>query len=164
MAVAVHGNPTDEDRAALKRAMDGLNGVAGFPGIRMAAKQANVDVWFVKLSELPGVVPGYEPGNWGYFTTHYDSGGITDATVGIASDVTDQNTRNHLIFEELMQSTGLMQDLYDYPDSIFYGGWTTVQQPLPMDWEMLRLLYLPGIRHGMGEDPAMKILKAENKE
>jgi hypothetical protein len=160
MNVAVHGSPTEEDRATLQKAMDGLNAIPGFPGIGIAEKDVNVDIWFVKLAEMPGVLPDYEKGNWGYFTTHISAGVITDATIAIASDVTRQNERNHLIFEEVLQSTGLMQDLYDYPDSIFYGGWTTVQQPLPMDWEMLRMLYLPALSPGMGEAEAMAVLKA----
>lgn len=126
MNVAVHGSQTDDDGAALDSAMAGLNGVSGFPGIGIASEDVNVNIWFVKLAQMPDVLPEFVSGNWGYFSTRFDNSGISEATIAIATDVTKQDERNHLIFEEVLQSTGLMQDLYDYPDSIFYGNWTTV--------------------------------------
>jgi hypothetical protein len=159
MLVSVHGNATAEDRAALQRAMDGLNAVPGFPGIRFAEDGANVEIWFVPLAEMGGHFTGYVPGNWGFFSIKPGEGGILRATLAIASDVTVQDERNHLIFEELLQSAGLLQDNYDRPDSIFYGLWTTVQQPSALDWELLGILYMEGVRHGMPKEEAMGYLE-----
>ena len=152
------GSPTEEDLAALGRAMDGLNAVEGFPGISLAGDGGNMVVWFVPLGEMAGHVPGYVTGNWGFFSVESDAVSITRATVAIATDVTDQEARNHLIFEEVLQSTGLMQDSYRYADSIFYGRWTTVQQPTKMDWELLRMLYMPELKQGMPPNEAMAAL------
>lgn len=157
--VEVLGNPTEEDRAALGRAMDGLNAVKGFPGIGMAEDGGNMAVWFVKLDEMAGHFANYVQGNWGFFDTNWNETGITYATVAIATDVTDQAGRNHLIFEETLQSMGLMQDSYRYADSIFYGRWTKVQQPARIDWELLRILYMPELRHGMPSAEAMQTLE-----
>lgn len=159
MRIAVHGGATAEDRAALQRAMDGLNAVPGFPGISFEEVGANVDVWFVPLAEMGAHFSGYVPGNWGFFSIKPGEGGILKATLAVASDVTGQQERNHLIFEELLQSAGLLQDNYDRPDSIFYGLWTTVQQPSALDWELLGILYHKGIRHGMPKDEAMEYLE-----
>jgi hypothetical protein len=159
MKVEVHGDPTGEDLDALEKAMDGLNGVDGFPGIGTVKSGGNVDIWFVPLDQMSYVIPEYVEGNWGFFYTHFGSGGgITSASIAIATDVTEQDARNHLIQEELIQSTGLMQDNYDRPDSIFYGKWTTVQQPTALDWELVRILYMKGIKPGMPSVDAMSYL------
>ncbi len=153
--LAVHGSPTREDEAALALAMDGLNALPGFPGISAVETDANAEIWFVKLDQMDDVIPGYVEGNWGFFTVSYDTGRITYAAIAIATDVTDQSARTHLIHEELLQSTGLMQDSYAYPESIFYGEWTTAPEPLPMDWELLKILYMEELEPGMSEKDAM---------
>ena len=151
------GNCTVEDMAALHRAMQGINAVDGFPGISLTNGLADIEVYFVPLDEMGRYVPGYVQDNWGFFETTSDAAGISGARIAIASDVTSQTERNHLIFEELLQSVGLMQDSSRYEDSIFYGGWTTVQQPSALDWELLRLLYLPQVAHGMAQRDAMTV-------
>ncbi len=156
---AVHGNPTDEDMAAIRCVLEGLNAVEGFPGITLADKGQNMDISFVPLDAMNGTVPGYVEGNWGFFTVRYSAGGIRQASVAIASDVTDQQARNHLLFEEILQSAGLMCDSDSYPESIFYGQWTTVQQPAALDWELMHMLYLPRIKTGMGMEEAIGLLK-----
>ena len=156
---AVHGAPTDEDLAALDRAMGGLNGIDGFPGISLTEGGQNMDIWFVPLEKMKGVVPGYVEGNWGFFSVSAARDGITSSTVAIATDITSQEERSHLIFEEVLQSTGLMKDSDRYDDSIFYGKWTTVQQPTQLDWQLLDLLYNPKIMHGMGVQEAMRIIE-----
>lgn len=153
--LAVHGSPTREDEAALALAMDALNALPGFPGISLEQADANADIWFVELDQMEDVISGYVEGNWGFFTVTYDTGRITHAAIAIATDVTDQSARTHLIYEELLQSTGLMQDSYTYPESIFYSEWTTVPEPLPMDWELLKMLYMEELTPGMSVKDAM---------
>ncbi len=157
--LAVHGEPTEDDLDAVRRAMGWLNGIKGYPGISLVTKDANADIWFVKLDNMKNVVDGYVVGNWGFFWTEFDSQSITKGTVAIASDVTSQTVRNHLILEELIQSMGLMQDQYTAEDSIFYGNWTTVQQPSEMDRVLAEMLYLPEVRNGMEMEEAIQILR-----
>ncbi len=160
---AVHGKPTDEDMAAIQRVMDGMNAVKGFPGISLVDESPNMDIHFVPLEEMDKTVSGYVEGNWGFFTVRYGAGGIRESCVAIASDATDQQARNHLLFEEIIQSAGLMRDSDRYADSIFYGQWTTVQQPDEMDWELMGMLYLPQIKTGMGMEQAMDLLEQYEK-
>ncbi len=155
----VHGDPTDEDMATIHCVLGGLNAVEGFPGITLVENGQNTDISFVPVDDMDGTVPGYVEGNWGFFTVRYGAGGIRQANIAIASDVTDQQARNHLLFEEILQAAGLMCDSDRYPDSVFYGQWTTVQQPSALDWELIRMLYLPGIKSGMGVEEAMGVLE-----
>jgi hypothetical protein len=161
LQLTVSGEPTAEDRATLERAMAGLNAIHGFPGARIVPSGGNVSIHFVSLKQMPQVIPSYIAGNWGFFSTFLEGGSIHRAQIAIATDVTTQQARNHLIYEELLQSTGLMLDADDYPKSIYYGQWTTVQQPMSLDWELLRLLYLPGVKSGMAPDEAMVIARRE---
>lgn len=156
---AIHGEPTNEDMVTLQMVMDSLNTVPGFPGISLVSEKANMDIHFVPLAGMDRAVPGYVEGNWGFFTVRFGKDGIVEATVAIAIDVTDQQARNHLLFEEVVQSTGLMKDSDRYDDSIFYGRWTTVQQPTALDWELVRMLYLPELTLGMGMEDAMGALE-----
>ena len=161
--LVVNGNPTEEDMAAVRRVVNWLNGIEGYPGISIVEKNGNAAIWFVKLDEMKNVVDGYMAGNWGFFWTEFNSQSITKATVAIASDVTSQAARNHLVFEELVQSMGLMQDQYEYEDSIFYGNWTTVQEPSEMDRALVGMLYLPEIKHGMGVQEAVDLHQIQNR-
>ena len=157
----VLGEPTEEDRKAVTRVMDGLNAVEGFPGMNLleaGREDRNMEIWFVPLDRMAAAVPGYVEGNWGFFTVNLDSDSIQSATVAIATDVTKQRERNHLIFEEIIQAMGLMQDAGRYHDSIFYGPWTTVQKPTVLDWELVRMLYLPQIKEGMVRNEALSVL------
>jgi len=45
----------------------------------------------------------------------------------------------HLVREELTQSLGLLNDTWDYEDSIFYQGWTCTQKYSDLDIEIIKL-------------------------
>ena len=70
-------------------------------------------------------------------------GSESDAGIVIATDVTTQRDRNHLVQEELVGALGLTNDHWDDKTSILYQGWTTTQSPSPLDWQMLNFLYSP---------------------
>ena len=155
----VSGKYTQADSATLAQAIKSINLVNGFPGISIVEGNGNGEMSFVTLASMADAVPGYVSGNWGFFMTWRGGSGFTEIKIAIATDVTDQMIRNHLIYEELYQSLGLMQDSNSHPDSIFYGPWTTVQQPSRLDWVLLRMLYLPKLQSGMGADEARLIIK-----
>jgi len=75
--------------------------------------------------------------NYGYFEVYYDSGNMY---VDLYR-TTDQEAHKHLLREELTQSLGLLNDSYDYPESIFYQGWTTTTEFAPIDIELIDMLY-----------------------
>ena len=49
--------------------------------------------------------------------------------------------QKHLLREELTQSLGLCNDSYDYPESIFYQGWTETTEYAEIDKELIQMLY-----------------------
>jgi hypothetical protein len=52
-----------------------------------------------------------------------------------------RDAQRHLLREELTQSLGLINDTYDYPESIFYQGWTETTEYAPIDRELIQMLY-----------------------
>jgi hypothetical protein len=53
----------------------------------------------------------------------------------------DETSHKHLLREELTQSLGLFNDSWEYPESIFYQGWTTTTEFAPIDRELIDMLY-----------------------
>jgi hypothetical protein len=75
--------------------------------------------------------------NWGYFETTCSSGKMY---VDLHRNK-DEESHRHLLREELTQSLGLMNDPWDYPESIFYQGWSTTTEFAPIDIYLIDLLY-----------------------
>lgn len=48
---------------------------------------------------------------------------------------------NHLVREEITQSIGLLNDTWDYFDSIFYQGWTNFNEYSNLDKEIIKMHY-----------------------
>lgn len=160
--ISVIGDATEEDLLTLNRFIDLLNlRVNGLPEVSLAgAKQkASLTIHYARLEELPNILPEYVPGNWGYFSYRYDGGyRINKAVVLLASDVTDQEARNHLLLEEIVGLLGLTNDIDTHSDSIIYQPWTTTQNLSELDWELLDLLYDSNIKPGMTRKQAYKAL------
>ena len=160
----VGGSPTPEDLETLTAFLSELGEkVPGLPPVRRVRMDtdAAVRVWFVPDRMLPYYIEDYTGDNWGFFHYDYRRFVICSARIGIASDVTDQAERNHLILEELTGALGLPGDHDVYEDSILYQGWTTVQQLSDVDWRMLNLLYSPLLVPGMTEQEALDALNSE---
>lgn len=79
--------------------------------------------------------------NWGLGAI-YGNPNITHATIYVdiyrAESVEAQK---HLLREELTQCLGLTNDTYDYPESIFYQGWTETNQYADIDIKLIKMLY-----------------------
>jgi hypothetical protein len=116
-------------------------------------------MYFIPLDEMDDVIPVYEPDNWGYFFLGWDWDYIArEAYIGIATDVTTQKYRNHLILEEVTQALGLMNDSPKYADSIFQIEWTETQSLSDIDTALIRMLYCDELKPGMGMDEVRQIL------
>ncbi len=159
--VYIDGNPTARDRETIDTMLLNLAlRVPNLPNVTLTNNRNDADIvfCFVPLNRMKDYVPGYVKGNWGYFNYYY-SGDWTmlEATIGIASDVTTQADRNHLIQEEFFGCLGLLNDHYLYSDSIVYQPWTTVQQPSEVDWLMLNMVYSPLLSPGMDKTQIHRI-------
>ena len=163
ITVWIGGSATQEDLRTADRFLEELNTrVEGFPGIRRVRRDtdAAVRIWFVPEYLLGSYIEGYVQGNMGFFHFNEDrSFRIVSARIGIASDSTEQEERNHLLQEELVGALGLPGDHTRYTDSILYDGWTTVQTLCDADWRMLNMLYRPELAPGQTEEQARETLK-----
>ncbi len=146
------GSPTREDLQALDAFLAELSlRVPSLPEIRRVRQDtdANIRLWFVPGYMLQYYLEDYEDGNWGFFHFDRPNSRIVSARIGIASDLTEQPQRNHLILEELVGALGLPGDHDLYTDSILYDGWTETQSLSEVDWLMLNMLYSPAVSPGM---------------
>ena len=157
------GNPTQEDLAQLDAFLMELGErVTGLPAIRRVRqdRDAAIRVWYIPQHMMKYYLEGYVEGNWGFFQQGMKGDELISARIGIASDCTEQEERNHLIREELVGALGLPGDHEKYTDSILYQGWTVTQELSDVDWRMLNMLYHPALSPGMTESQARKSLKA----
>ena len=156
------GAYTPQDLLTLETFVGELNAkVKGLPEVSLArsAEEANVLLSFAPLSDLPALLSGYVAGNWGFFMFWTDARQeMTRARVLIASDVTSQQERSHLLLEELTGLLGLPNDLEGHPDSIIHQRWTTTQALSELDWQLLNLVYDARLRPGMGWQEAQQAL------
>ncbi len=163
IVIHVGGVPTGEDLIWLDEFIQLVNeAVPHMPTVSRTAREsrASITMWFGPLDELKDHITDYQPDNWGYAYYFYNGRNvITRGEVVIASDVTTQRERNHLIMEELLCLFGLTNDHDCQSDSILYQPWTDVQELNPIDWLMLQMLYDPAVSPGMGTEQAIPLLK-----
>ena len=103
--------------------------------------QANYFVYFGShtgfVNRYDLIAPERVQNNWGYFEVYAQSGNMY---VDLYRN-DDYESHKHLLREELTQSLGLFNDSWEYPESIFYQGWTTTTEFAPIDRELIDMLY-----------------------
>ena len=154
------GTPLSGDTAYLERFMEALNGIYGFPGIYPAAdgQSANLTIHFVRDEAEMYALTGYQNVN-GLASIWYGTGTyeITRGRVVYTNDI-DAGERRSVLIEELYQVMGILNDSYDYPESIIYQFYTDAQWPCTLDWAIMELLYHPDMRCGMNESACMAVI------
>ncbi len=122
----------------------------------------NMEIHIAPLSEFEHIFGNeYVPGNWGFVVFYYDPYDYIDyAVMAVSNDMPNRLEMNHLIIEEFIQSLGLPNDSYTYPDSIYQQEWTSVQEPSPLDWLLLEFVYRPELEPGMHIDQCVEILES----
>lgn len=114
-----------------------------------------IEIHFTAAKDFPDIESNYVPGNLGFVWVWWDSSQtVRAARVLISTTGTSQKVRDHLIREELTQALGLLQDSHNYPESIFYQGWSTVDSYAYIDKRIIWMLYREGVRAGMTPDEA----------
>jgi hypothetical protein len=150
LRIQIYGDPDPASLAALSDVIADLDEVVDPIGLSLVDSGGNVDLHFAPVSQFPAILLEYEPENFGFLYVWWDAAGVIDrATVLISTTDIDQAARTHLIREELTQSLGLLNDSWDDLESIFYQGWTTVQEYTPLDLTVIAMLYEPGVTAGM---------------
>jgi hypothetical protein len=156
----IKGTPTTKDRIVVRRVMRELRELTGNRiRFKPATNDPEVLIWFVPVRDMSTYEPEYIEGNWGFMYLWWnDNYEIYRASVLIGSDETTQEERNHLIREELTQSLGLINDSWKYEKSIFYQGWSEIQEFADIDKRLVRMLYSDPISPGMSRKEAMNAL------
>lgn len=177
--IKVIGSPTAEDLNALNTVIDDINTltngnirlqIVSLPGRNkplghsastrpVVANSANVELYFVPISQFGRYEPNYQPVNYGFFWDLWNNNIIYKSRVLISTVGVTQKERSHLIREELTQSLGLMQDSYKYKESIFYQGWTDPTEYAEIDKALIEMLYRPEIRPGMTKSQVLKVFR-----
>ena len=157
--VEVSGDLADSDRQAITNVIADLNQLIAPLTIEQVESGGNITIWYGHDAEFPQRLPGYTPGNRGYFQVRYDLlGRLTHSDILISTEVGTKE-RSHLVREELTQSLGLFCDSWADADSIFYQGWTTTQQYTALDKEIIRALYDARVKPGMSQQQAENALR-----
>lgn len=163
LRIKVSGARTNEDNATINRVIGELNELIDGSGIQLTLdnNNPNVEIIYAPETEFSRLEPNYVPGNLGFFWTYWNGGALNRARILITStNRVTQRERNHLLQEELTQVMGLMRDSWRYQDSIFYQGWTNVNQYTADDRAIIQILYLTNIRPGMSRSQVASALQA----
>lgn len=157
--IDVKGHPTGEDLETLDEVVFELNYLIDDINLSIVNWDSNIQIYFDVPSNFPSIEPNYVPGNSGFFWAWWDgSGNLYKARILISTEGITQDERSHLIWEEVTQVLGIMNDSYEYADSIFYQEWTDVQGLSEIDKAVVEILYDTRLRSGMSMEEVTKIL------
>ena len=164
LRVYVGGKPTQADlRKVDEFLLELTTYVSNLPNVTRVSREsdANVVIWYVPLAKMGDYVDNYRDGNWG-FVSYWFNGRLqmTRMEIAIATDVTDQKARNHLLMEEMLGGMGVGNDHYVYSDSILYQPWTTTQSLSAVDWLMMNMVYHPDVYTNMTWDAFYRVTSA----
>ncbi len=99
--------------------------------------------------------------NWGLFYVYFNGASELYAAAMYVDiyRAHQPQVRKHLLREEFTQALGLARDSDKYPQSIFYGPWSTVTAYAPIDRDLIRLLYHPTMVTGLNEQAVRNLYK-----
>lgn len=156
--IRINGSPTADDRMVVDSVLAEMNRLAPLD-MELVTAFPTAELHFVPQSSFTSILPQAPPGNDGLVWLWWDAGqNLIRSVVLIASDRPAQ-VRAHLIREELTQMLGLLQDSFRYPESIFYQGFSTVTEYLPVDRAIIELLYRGELALGMRASDAMRVAR-----
>jgi hypothetical protein len=146
MKIYVKGDKPDYLMNELNKIVGELNDIINTINIKVvnSESESNFVIFFGGQSgynEICSSSIGLTEDNYGLFVV---DGGVSIGGGSMYVDTERSSTKSakkHLLREELTQSLGLFNDTYDYPNSIFYQGWTETNQYAPIDIELISILY-----------------------
>ena len=151
---------TQEDRDNLTQVVAELNALlANSIQIQLVEENPNANFYFTDRDGLKN-----KGGRIAGATTVW--GNPLDTAV-IAVDVyfgkNNNGTRrlsitHHLVREEITQTLGLLADSKEYPDSIFFEGYSETRRFSELDKALIKTLYSPAIKMGMHAPDVEKVL------
>ncbi len=157
----IAGNPTSDDMMVISRVTAAMNTVKGFPGIgrTFSENSANLVIHFADPDEYRKITPPeINDDTDGFASIWLTDYSISRSVIGIRTTIS-QTERNSVIWEEMVQCTGLQNDSYRYPDSLYYQGYNEVQSPTTLDWLLFEVLYHPALEPGMSFDECEEVIR-----
>lgn len=156
----LNGSYTQADLDVFLQFTQWLNTIEGFPGIREAQldDQINLHIFFCTQQEMTqrmGENFSYMDGG---VTFWYNEDEIFDAIICYRTDL-DQYLRNSVILEEIYNGLGPIQDTALREDSIIYTEFSQPQALTQIDELLLRLLYHPEMQCGMNAEECENIIR-----
>ena len=149
--IYISGSYTDTDENTVKNIIDELKTITDESlQIKIGSKEtANLTIIFCDPSEF-NTHNDYVPENVNGFVTVWknQNSEIQKSQILISSSSSD-SLRPHIIREELTQSLGLLNDSWEYENSIFYQGYSKTDQYSDIDKLVIQILYLSSIEPGM---------------
>ena len=98
--------------------------------------------------------------NWGLFSVFWNGQNeINRGHMYVDTERSNLDAQKHLLREEFTQSLGLARDASVYPLSIFLSDWSTTTEYADVDRDLIRLLYHPKMRIGLGEQQVGVLLE-----
>ena len=156
----VNGSPTAEDTITLKKFVETVNAIPGFPGMSEHFDEdfINLEIYFCGESEFNSLMGSAFTGSWGGVTFWYDSYRIHTEKIAIRTDIPQQN-RYSIIPEEIYNGLGPVQDTEERFDSIIYQ-WSDLNTVMsPEDELILKLLYSTAMIPGMDYESCAKTIR-----
>ena len=144
--IYVVGTKCDYLMSELESIVSELNGLINTIDINIVSNEsdANFIVLFGSAqdyNDYDSESIGYTDHNRGLFIL-YGGEILTRGTMYVDIEKTTKvDAKKHILREELTQSLGLPNDSYDYPESIFYQGWTETTEYTELDKELIQMLY-----------------------
>ncbi|BCJ48472.1 hypothetical protein GCM10010168_76020 [Actinoplanes ianthinogenes] len=148
VTVRVHGG-TKRSRSCLNKVVADFNALTATTDLTLTGGTPDIEFYFAPVTKFRSIEPHYVPGNDGFFYVHWSSGfEMTSGTVMIRSTGIGERARCHLIRAELTRAMGMANNSGKYPDSIFYGRYSTPTRYSSLDKEVIRLLYSGAVHPG----------------
>jgi hypothetical protein len=143
MKIFVDGEKPEYLMDELQKIVGELNDIINPINIKIVTNknESNYVVYFGSHTDFKNKYklssPQHLDNNWGFFQVNTNTGKMY---VDLYRN-NDEVSHKHLLREELTQSLGLFNDTWDYPESIFYKGWTTTTEFAQIDRELIDMLY-----------------------
>ena len=101
--------------------------------------------------------------NRGFFWVYWNSDSeLQSGSIFVDTERTENIViQQHILREELTQALGIMNDSYNYADSIFYQRYSTVTEFSEIDKFVIATLYKHSIRPGMNKKQVKNVLRVE---
>lgn len=157
------GEYTDEDKLILEELFAELNAIYGFPGVSQTeeAEEPNLYIYFEGREELNDRFLDFLQGEYVDGVARYwyydDTNDIHTGSIGYWKDM-ERDVRKSVLLEEVINCLGL-GDTDLRQDSIVYQYGSENTDLSEMDWLILKLMYHPRIRCGMGVAECEEIIR-----